>query len=257
MMRPDCSSRTSADLRTFGRGSRIPAMALALAVSALWCPALARGQAPSSAAGGEPGRARSFEIVVGADLLTAQGLGTGTATMTSNNQAGTPYTYFMVTGTRTAAPAFRGRLGYNVTSMLTVEGGLVAGRGNIEGAVSSDVENASPLTVTERMSQLFVDVSLLAHLRNMTFSAGAGVPFVEAGAGYLRQAHQNNTALNTGQIFHFGGGVTYMFSRRPHSRLTGLGFRADARLYVPRKGYTFGTSQGVFGGVGGSLLLAF
>jgi hypothetical protein len=235
-------------------------LTFALLVLALSSPARAGGddpQAPSSPAGGEPGRARSVEITVGAEFLTPQALGTGTATMTSNNQTGTPYTYFGVTGSRAAAPAFRGRLGYNITSMLTVEGGVVASRGNVEGNVSSDAENVPPLTVSERMTQLFVDVSVLAHLRHMAFSAGSGVPFLEAGVGYLRQAHQDNAAINTGQILHFGGGVTYMFSRRSQSRLTGLGFRADARIYVPRKSYTFGSSQQVFGGLGGSLVVAF
>ena len=233
--------------------------ALALIALALSCPAIATGeepQAPSSPAGGEPGRGRSFEIAVGAEFLTPQGLGTGAATMTSNNQSGTPYNYFAVTGTRAAAPAFRGRLGYNLTSMLTVEGGIVVSRGNVEGAVSADAESVSPLTVTERMTQYFVDLSVLAHLRHMAFSAGAGVPFLEAGVGYLRQVHQDNAAINTGQILHFGGGVTYMFSSRPASRL-GLGFRADARIYAPRKGYTFGSSQQIFGAVGGSLVVAF
>lgn len=234
--------------------------AFVLIASALSCPAIAAGedpQAPSSSARGEAGRGRSFEITIGAEFLTPQALGTGTATMVSNNQTGTPYTYFVVTGTRTVAPAFRGRLGYNITSTLTIEGGVVASRATVEGAVSSDAENVAGLTVTERLTQLFVDVSVLAHLRNMAFSAGSGVPFLEAGVGYLRQAHEGNAAINTGQIAHFGGGVTYMFSRRPESRLTGLGFRADARLYVPRKSYTFGGSQQVFAAVGGSLVFAF
>ena len=130
-------------------------------------------------------------------------------------------------------------------------------RGNVEGAVSADAEGVSPLAVAEKMTQYVVDVSVLAHLRHMTFSSGAGVPFLEAGFGYLRQVHQGNAAIDTGQIFHVGGGVTYMFSTRPHSRLTGLGFRADARVYVPRNGYNFGSTQSLFAGVGGSLVMAF
>ncbi len=244
--------------RDFNHCLRLPA--LALIVLALSCPATANGedpQAPSSPASGEPGRARSVEITIGAEFLTPQALGTGTATMTSNNQTGTPYTYFVVTGTRAAAPAFRGRLGYNITSTLTVEAGVVASRGNVEGTVSADAENVPQVTVAERMTQVFVEVSLLAHLRRMAFSAGAGVPFLEAGVGYLRQVHQDNIAIDTGQILHVGGGVTYMFSRRPASRLSGLGLRADGRVYVPRKSYTFGGSQQAFGAVGGSLVVAF
>lgn len=239
---------------------RLRTVAFAAIVAAIAWPLAAAGQdrqAIAPPASGEPGRARSFEIAVGGELLTPQTLGSSTATMTSNNQSGSPYTYFAVSGTRTTAPAFRGRLGYNITPMLTVEGGLVVSRGNVQGTVSSDAENAPGVTVTDSMTQYFLDVSVLAHIRQAAFSAGAGVPFVEAGGGYLRQVHAGNLAINTGQVYHFGGGVTYMFSRRANSRLTGLGFRADARVYVPRKGYSFGHTQQVFAALGGSLILAF
>ncbi len=204
----------------------------------------------------EPGRPHSFEILFGAQVLTPQSLGTSTATMTPNQQS-SPFTYFIVDGTRATAPAFRGRVGYNLTRLLTVEGGVVIGRSNVNGAVSADSEGATAPVLTESLTQYFIDVSLLAHLRSLAFSKGAGLPFVEGGGGYLRQVHQGSLAINTGQIYHFGGGITYMFSRRPTGRLTGVGFRADAQVYVPRKGYSFGGGQSPYAGIGGSLLVAF
>lgn len=205
----------------------------------------------------EPGRPRSFELSIGGEMLTPQALGSRTATLTSNSQPATPFNYFVVNGTRAAAPAFRGSIGYTLTSMFSVEGGLVLSRGDLRGPTSADTEGANLATVIERLTQYFVSVSALAHLRHLAFSNGAGIPFLEAGAGYLRQMHEGNTASNTGRIYHFGGGVTYMFSKRPASRLTGLGLRVDGRVYIPRKGYSFGNSQQVFGAVGGSLLVAF
>jgi hypothetical protein len=243
---------------TFTVGRRPAAFALILL--ALACPALASGGEPpgtTPATSGKPGRSRSFEIAVGGEILTPQTLGSSTATLTSNNQTGTPYTYFVVDGRRAAAPAFRGRLGYNLTPIFTVEGGIVISRGNVQGDVSGDAEGATAAVLADRMTQYFLDVSVLAHLQHLAFSSGAGVPFLEAGGGYLRQVHEGNLAIDTGQIYHFGGGVTYMFSRRPTSKLTGLGFRADARIYVPRRGYSFGGSQQVFAGLGGSLLMTF
>jgi hypothetical protein len=231
------------------------AIVLALAIA---CPVAAnaedqRGSAAPAAK--QPGRAHSFELSFGGELLTSQALGTSNATMTSN-PSGSVFNYFSVTGTRATTPAFRGRIGYNITRMFTVEGGLVAGRGNVQGSVTSDAENAAAVTVSERMTQYFIDVSLLAHLPQAAFSNGAGVPFLEGGAGYLRQMHEGNIATNTGQIYHFGGGITYMFSKRP-GKLTGLGIRADAQIYIPRNGYSFSGSQSVFAGVGAALLLAF
>jgi len=237
-----------------------PSVAAVVLVMAFACPALARGegqQGASSPVRREAGRPGSFTLSVGGELLTPQGLGSTTATMRSNNQQGTTYRYFVTAGNRVAAPAFRGRVGYNITPMLTVEGGLVVSRGNVQGKVSADVENAAPLTVAERMTQYFVDASVLAHLRQLAFSNGAGVPFLEAGGGYLRQLHEGNLAMNTGQIYHLGGGVTYLLLKRPASRLTGIAVRADARVYIPRKGYSFGRSQQLFAAFGGSLLFTF
>lgn len=234
----------------------VMAVVLGLAVA---CPAAAiaddQGRPPVRRVA-QPGRPGSFEISVGGELLAPQALGSSTATLTSNNQSGTAFTFFSVDGTRAMAPAFRGRIGYNITRMFTVEGGIVAGRGNVQGAVSGDTESATALTATEQMTQYFVDVSLLMHLPGGSFAKGAAVPFLEGGAGYLRQMHEGNTTWNTGQIYHFGGGITYMFSRRP-GRLTGLGLRADARVYIPRKGYSFNDSQHPFASVGAALLLAF
>ncbi len=232
-------------------------------VFALAAPVVAQGEGqPTTAvpprAGGEPGRAHSLEIVFGGELLTAQTLGTSQATFVPNSQGGSPFTYFAVDGKRNLSPAFRGRIGYNLSPTFTVEGGIVVARGNIAGTIAQDSEGATAAApVTDRLTQYFVDLSILAHLRHMAFASGAGVPFLEAGGGYLRQVHQDAFAINTGQIYHFGGGVTYMFSRRATGRIAGLGLRVDGRVYVPRRGYTFGGSQHLFGAVGGSLVVAF
>ncbi len=218
----------------------------------------ANAQTPAIApGGGEAGRGGSLEISAGGALLTPQSLGSATATMTSNNTSGSRYNYFTVNGTRASAPAFRGTVGYNITPMFTVEGGLTISRGNVQATVSNDAEGAAGLTAAEQMTQYFVDVALRVNLRHLAFASGAGVPFVEGGAGYLRQMHEGNFVRQTGQIYHFGGGVTYMFSRRPASRLTGMGVRADARVYVPRSSYAFTGSQQIFAGVGAALVLAF
>ncbi len=206
---------------------------------------------------GEPGRGGSLELSAGGALLTPQSLGTVTATMTSNNTTGSRYNYFSVNGTRSVAPAFHGTVGYNITSMFTVEGGLTISRGNVQASVSNDAEGAAGVTAAEQMTQYFVDAALRVNLRHLAFAGGAGVPFVEGGAGYLRQMHEGNFVRQTGQIYHFGGGITYMFSRRPASRLSGMGVRADARVYVPRSSYVFTASQQVFAGVGAALVLAF
>ncbi len=231
--------------------------ALVLALAA-W-PAVANAQTAASSPGtGEPGRGGSLEITAGGQLLTPQSLGSVSATMVSNSTSGSAYDYFVVNGTRALAPAFRGTLGYNITPTFTVEGGFTVSRGSVQATVSNDVEGAAGVTASEQMTQYFIDAALLVHLRHLAFAGGAGIPFVEGGAGYLRQMHEGSFVKQTGQIYHFGGGVTYMFSRRHGGQLSGIGLRVDAQAFVPRSSYTFTAgSQQIFAEVGGALVLAF
>lgn len=204
----------------------------------------------------EAGRPGSFMISVGGEWLAAETIGSRSANIVSNNPSGSPYTIFSTTTTRAAAPAFRVGIGYAVTRMITVEGGMLISRGDLRSDISQDVENASTTAISESFTQYFFDASVLAHLTQLAFSDGAGIPYLEAGAGYLRQLHEGNTAIDTGQIYHFGGGVRYLFGRA-RGRSTGLGFRANARVYVRNKGYTLDKSQSISAAVGGALLFMF
>ncbi len=205
----------------------------------------------------QPGRPHSFEIFAGGDLLLSQTLGTSAATMVANTTSSTPYTYFTASGTRAAAPALRLGLGYNVTRTLTVEGRMLINRGDLQTTISGDVESATAPQITSRLTQYDFDGSVLAHLHQIAFASGAGVPYVAAGIGYLRQMHEGNLAINSGAVFNFGGGVRYILSQRRASALTGIGLRADLRLYVPRSGYSFDGSQHMFAAFGGGVLFMF
>jgi hypothetical protein len=244
--------------RSSGLGLRALLAAVVFSACA-WSPLWAEGPqgagAPPEAK--EAGRPRSFQISFGADWLMPETVGTTAATMTTNATGGGTTTFFTNKVTRTAAPAFRGRVGYTLTRMVTIEGGFLVSQGTVEDAVSGDAEQAPAVTIGgNSITQYFVDVSVL--VRYHTFASGAGVAFLEAGGGYLRQMHEGNVAVDTGQIYHFGNGVIYMFTHRRGSRPTGVGLRADAQLYVRHKGFSVGGStQGVFVAVGAGLVVAF
>jgi len=244
----------SAPAWTAARRALLGAMVGVCLCSPLWA---ADPQGSGTPPARAPGRAHAFQVSFGADWLAADAIGTRDATMTTNSASGGSTTLFSNRVTRRSAPAFRVRLGYRLTGMVSIEGGFIASRGTLEDAVVADADQAPSATVTGTLAQYVVDVSVVARLPRLAFAGGAAVPFVEGGGGYLRQMQEGNVALNTGQIYHFGGGVTYMFARRPGSP-AGIGVRADAQLYVRHKGFTVaGNTQGVFGALGAGLVVAF
>jgi hypothetical protein len=204
----------------------------------------------------DPGRPGAFEVFIGGDWLLSESLGSSTATMLRNDTGSTPYNYFSTSGTRDAAPAFRAGIGYAITRIFTVEGGFLVSRGNVTANISNDVEQVAATTSTSRLTQYFIDASVLAHLDHLAFSGGAGVPFFEGGIGYLRQMLEANLAVETGQIYHFGGGIRYLWARSG-GRMSAIGFRAGARLYVSSKGLSFGSGSHTFPAVSGGLVVMF
>jgi hypothetical protein len=98
---------------------------------------------------------------------------------------------------------------------------------------------------------------VLVHLRGLPFSGQRTVPFILAGAAYLRQLHEENALVETGQVYFAGGGVKHLFALRPGSRLAGLGIRADARVCYRRNGFSFDNPSHVYPAVSGGLFIAF
>ncbi len=205
----------------------------------------------------DPGRPGSFEIFAGGEWLMPQTLGPSAATMVANNTSSSPYTYFTTSGSRTSAPALRVGVGYNITRMFTVEGRMVVAKGDVQTTVSGDVESATTPPVTSALTQYIFDAALLVHLPDLAFAGGAGVPYLEGGAGYLRQVHEGNAFIESGQVVHFGGGVRYMLSTRRSRALSGIGIRADARVYLPHNAYSFDGNQHRWVSVGGGVLFMF
>jgi hypothetical protein len=71
-----------------------------------------------------------------------------------------------------------------------------------------------------------VDGSVLFHLTGVSFAGGRGIPFVSAGAGYLRDLHEKNEVAETGHELHVGGGIHYWFGQGKHR----AGVRADVGI---------------------------
>jgi hypothetical protein len=206
----------------------------------------------------EPGRSGSFEVSASALWMGKSSLGSSTATLTPNQTGTGSYTYFKTSEEMQSAAGFEGRLTYNLTRVIAVEGGMTYSRPGVGLAVLSDAEGAAGISVTgETLREYFFDVAGVVALRSSGARQVRWTPFVEGGVGYLRQLHETSTLVETGQVFHGGGGVKYRLTSSPTSFVTGISLRIDARLYYLNKGFSFDNKARTFPGIGAGLVVSF
>jgi hypothetical protein len=198
-----------------------------------------------------------FEGTVGGLWLGGAGLGNSTAALRANT-TGTPapFTLFTTESRFGSAPGLDARVGYGLTKTITVEAGLVFSRPDLRTRVSNDVENAPALTVAESVEQYFVDGSIVVLLDRFALGDRT-VPFVIGGAGYLRQLHEGLALVETGQVYHVGGGVKHWFTVRDRGFVRGAGVRVDGRVYLLVRGIEFEDSARPHGAISASLFVTF
>ena len=206
--------------------SRWPAVLVVAGLSGVHIPD-ARAQ---SVDGRLPGR---FEFAIGPLWLGRTSFGASDATETA--AAGSRFRLFTTSTELHSASGLEARVGVKMTRALQAEAVAAYSAPVLTTSVSGDVENAAPVSVTEPITQLTVQGAVVAHLKAWHAGRG-GVPFVTAGAGYLRQLHQGQTLVETGEMYHLGGGVKYLFLSRGAARFKGLGVRAEVRAIAGTKG---------------------
>ncbi len=263
-----------------------PLTACALAVVALvWCSGgrAAAQQAPESARATtaqppatpapaakkpapsrDPGRPHAWELTASVLWFAPSSLGTRDASLTSNNSSGSAYRLFSASGEYETAAGVEVRTSYRLMRRLAIEGGATFSRPAVTFTIANDVENATGFTASgETMSQLFVDASLVAYLSPRGFAGGRLHPFVAAGGGFLREFHGQGGALSgyyavdSGQVYHVGGGARYSLGRTRSGAVTGYGLRFDARYYIRGGGFSFdGGTTSTFV-AGGGFVIAF
>jgi hypothetical protein len=223
-----------------------------LGVVALW---LAFAVAPGFAqpAGDRP--VRRIEVDAGGGLIGGAQLGSTDANLTANKPTRQPFRLFAVASRLGPAPTFHVRAGFAFTRRFAVEGGLVLSHPEIEVSLSQDVEGAAPLTVTERIDQYFFQGSLLVLVDELRM--GRTVPFVAAGAGYLRQLHEGRTFIEQGHVYHAGGGIKHWLLARSRGPIRAAGLRGDVRLYALARGISFDEGPRSHVAISGSVFLGF
>lgn len=172
---------------------------------------------------------RRVEVAAGVGMFGGGSLGSADAAIRSNSTTPAPFRLFSTDSAFVRAPVVEARLGTALSRRYEVEARFSFSRPELRSSISSDVEDAPGLTVVERVDQYLIDGALLVLFDEARL--GSAVPFASAGAGYLRQLHEGLTVIESGRVYHVGGGVKHWFLSRARGAVRAAGVRADARLY--------------------------
>ena len=222
-------------------------VALAMLLAA-WC-------APAAAQTIDDRPTHRFDVSVGALWLGGAALGAEQAELRANRLEPGPFMLF-ATDTRVEPVAgFDGRVGFWLTRALLVEAGFIYGKPTVRTRVSSDAEGAEALTLEEDLDQYFIEASGVFFIDALRF--GRTVPFVSAGAGYLRQLHEGRTLVETGQVYHVGAGVRHWFVQRARGFIRAVGVRVDGRAYVLLSGFELDDDARSSGALSAGVFITF
>ena len=195
-----------------------------------------------------------FEVGIGPVWIGHTNVGTRDATETA--AAGSRFVLFSTSTQLDAAVGIEGRIGIHVSRVLEVDVAASYSPPMLRSRITADVENANPTSAGVAVRQIAIGGSLVVHLTRLHVSRRV-VPFIEAGAGYLRQLYDTRTVAATGQTYQIGGGVNYMLASRTGHRVTGLGLRADVRALARTKGVAPDGRAHVAPAAGASLFVGF
>jgi hypothetical protein len=205
--------------------------------------------APLQAAAQTRARVPRFEITGAGGVATGTSLGTQNANLraNTNDSAAQPFSLFTTKSRLTGSLLADVRVGFIASRRVSVEGRFGYSRPTLETSVTADTEGAAPITVVERVDQYVIDAGVVVRLDEMR--VGRLVPYVAAGAGYLRQLHEGLVSVEQGHVYHLGGGLSRELLSRNRGVVRAAGLRADARVYFLSGGISLDdllTTQGTF-----------
>lgn len=186
--------------------------------------------------------ARGFEL----DSLPAQ------LTANEGNNA-SPFTLFASEWEVGSIAGLQARGAFYLSRSLAIEGGVQYSRPVVTARLSGDAEEAEDLTAEETMSRYIIDGSVLFHFTNLAFANGRAVPFVSAGAGYLRELHDGNELVETGAEYHAGGGIKVWLTQGRRR----AGLRGDVGLSIRDGGFASETGRRTLPTAGASVIFLF
>jgi hypothetical protein len=194
-------------------------------------------------------RASRFEISGAAVWIGGYDAGAASALETRNPSTGTaPLSLFTTDSRSLAAAGVEARLGWYLSRRVSLEGLVQVSRPVLRSRVSGDFESALPADVEATVTSYTIGGSALYH-----FGRGRIQPFVEGGAGYLRQLLEQNDGLVTGAELHAGGGLQYRLTNGKHP----LSMRVDGMASVRTKTVAFDQKRRIVTAVAGGFAWRF
>lgn len=136
----------------------------------------------------------------------------------------------------TGFPGAFARLGCYLSESVSVEGGVRYARPVMTVHLSGDAESAPDEDADETLSHYVFDGSVAWHLRRLAFASGSAIPYLAGGGGYVRELHEGNQLVETGQEFHGVAGLKYWLGAGDHR----FGLRIEAGLSARKKGFDSG-----------------
>ena len=191
---------------------------------------------------------RRVEVGVGGGFASSLALGERDASLVSNDTAGSPYRLFSSDTRIDPSPRLEVRIGYRLSSRLTIEGALGVARPQLTSSLTNDVENAAAVDASSTLTEYLVDGGALWRLSTNT--RRRWTPFVSGGAGVARHVHEGQTLIESGADSYAGGGLLYVLGPR-------TGLRIDGRVHMLNGGVAAGQGISPRGMLSGSFFVAF
>ena len=188
-----------------------------------FCPAVATAQ---SAAPSEPGR---FELSIGALWIGGESYGSQDADLTTST-GGTIH-LFSTSSELDSTAGLELRFGGRVTRMIDAEISASYATPELSTAITGDLEAAGSSVAVEPIQQVIIEGAAIIKLTAWRPRPRV-LPFVSIGGGYLRQLHDGKTLVETGQVYHVGGGAKLSRVSRADGRLKEIGLRVEGRVCI-------------------------
>jgi hypothetical protein len=208
---------------------------------------------PASAAAQAAGRAGSFEVTIGGIWTSPTSFERDEATETRNQAGAPPFTLFAASSEIDSGFGMEARLGYYLTPRIAIEGGGSIVWQQISTRITSDAEDIPDATAVEDLKEFIIDGAIALHFR----PRGGFVPFVRAGAGYLRQLHEGSSLVDEGVAYHAGAGFTSWLTPAGKGFFKRFGLRGDARVVIRDGGFTLEEGTRVGAAAAAALIVAF
>ncbi len=215
---------------------RRPGVAAAL-VAGLVATSGAASAQPAAGPSLWPGR---VVVAIGGAWLGTDALGdvrAATRLTTLGTTSPPPATLFDTSSSLGGAPAVEGTITMAITPGWAIEVRGAMGHPTLTTTITNDVEASGTFTATERVAEYVVDASVLYHPGWGALGSRTRA-FLLAGAGYLRQLHDDDVLVETGTSAHAGAGARVWLAGGQTPGFS-AGLTGDVRWVFRRDGIAF------------------